>query len=233
MREFSLYINVAKTGKLNNLQLCPADSLLDTLSGRRINIYWIIEGKRIGTHQIINIIKNTHLVCKKKDVIIHNEICIANKTLTPFAKVLLRHMLISTYCDKREAAGDYASLRFFNQPTGCMFNSCLGNTIYLAQSGELSLCPYATEIKFNPINPGTSSSTVFDTADFKSLLIRQIQKRNRCKNECQLFNYCHGGCPIRGDIGDCFIRRHVEQQNVTAEMKLDQEIRQLAGLYRG
>lgn len=233
MRDFRLYIGVDKYGKMTVHQKEQLDLIVSKLRDCRINTFWIIDDTKITGWQILSILHGIHSACKNRGVIIHANLFADNKTVTLVARSIMGHVPIVLYNNERDNEADYACLKYMNYPEGCMFNSCLGNTLYLRQDDEISVCPRTNDIRLNRLRNGSSISSVFDTDEFKQLLLQQIEKRNRCKNGCQLFSVCHGGCPMQGYSRSCTIQKRVEQLILSEESVREQELKKLASLYRG
>lgn len=233
MREFNLYIDVDSIGRLDAQQQRQLRVLVRALSDRRINIFWMLESNRRKAAQIVNILSSIHAACKKQGVIIHSELCALDRKVTLFARILMRYTPISLYFNVRDNENDYACLKYANHPTGCMFNSCLGNTLFLKRNGDLSICPRTPDICLNRLNEGDSITSAFDTEDFKRLLLRQITKRNHCKKVCRIYHFCHSGCPMQEEASECSILKKTEKLSCSETAENEQKIIRLAGLYRG
>ena len=233
LREFNLYVDVNSVGKMSIPQQEQFEIIVNALLDRRINLHWLIDGNILKTRQLLNILKCIHSTCKEKSVIVHNEVCLSGKTSTAMARMLVKHIPVSVYSDKRIYSDDYDCLRSSNKPMGCVFNSCLGNTMYLNKDAQLSVCPHASEIHLNALNHGNSITEAFETTDFKEFLLAQIHKRDDCKNNCQLFALCHGGCPAQKDDGECSIRLKANEKCPSEASQHNQTIKHLADMYRG
>lgn len=233
MRDFSFYVDVNSFGKMSNSQQEQFKIIVNELLDRRINLYWLIDSKVLHTRQLFSILKCIHSTCKGKSIIIHNEVCLSGKTSSAIVKLFIKHLPVTVYYDERICADDYDCLRHGTRPTGCIFSSCLGNTIYLNKNAQLSVCPHASEIRLKNLNGGNSITEAFETEEFKSFLIAQINKRNDCKKNCRLFTLCHGGCPAQKDNGECSIRVKVTEKGPSESLRHEQTIKHLADLYRG
>lgn len=92
---------------------------------------------------------------------------------------------------------DYIKIYKSTNPIMCHYHSCLGKTVYINGSGEVSICPYnKTDVELNPFDSCSSIQEVFDTGSFRALLSMQINSRNICKQACAYYNECNGGCPL-------------------------------------
>lgn len=236
MREFSIYIETDECGLVGNNQKEQLQLMLDCLKNRCVNLVWLINGERISQRQVINVFRCEHFLCKGKKYILHNAFCIEGKKVSSPARWLMKKLLVELYEDKRIQAKDYSCLFYGNEPEGCFFSSCLGNTAYLQKNGNISICPYGEEIRLNSLKAGDMYTDLYETEGFKALLIKQIQRRNTCKANCKKYDLCHGGCPLTNDGQDpCRIMKSVMKQGekVSEEDEFDQRISHLAAMYRG
>lgn len=93
----------------------------------------------------------------------------------------------------------------------CPHASCLTNWICLYPNGDLYPCGKACPKEFclGNIDEIDSIDDAFQSKGFEKMLLGSIERREGCK-ECQIFDYCNGGCSIdalcdgdmtaRGDI---------------------------------
>lgn len=83
----------------------------------------------------------------------------------------------------------------FGRKTKCNLNSCLGKWICIRPDGRITPCNrYFPEIyDYGNVNTINCIDEVFDSSGFELLLSQAIQRRNKCK-ECEIYNYCAGGC---------------------------------------
>ena len=232
MREFNLYIDVSNAGKMNEPQREQFGIIINTLLDRRVNLYWLVEGNHLKARQMVNILRNVHAACKEKSIIVHNEICTVNKSYSMIARLLMKHLPITPYTDERIDKEDYVRLKHGNSPNGCIFNSCLGKTIYLRKDAQLSVCPHVNDVDLKCLKANEPVTEAFESDSFKSFLLRQIRKRDKCKNSCQYFALCHGGCPIQNDEEECPVCKKINETTSLKE-EHEQRIIHLAELYRG
>ena len=233
MREFNLYIDVTRKGTLAPKQKEQFLAIMDALQDIRVNLFWIPESTRITIYQIREILRNVRCACKDKNIIIHNEIHGIESRVSGLKKWLLDRSLVSVYYDKRFEADSYNCLAAGNTPKGCIFGSCLGHTAYLMKDSEISLCPEMKSVRLAKLDKGESLGKIFETDDFRTTIQAQIQRRNKCKSDCELFGLCHGGCPRQINADSCDIIQKVNSLEISdADIQI-QNIKHLANMYRG
>lgn len=235
LRDFSIYIDADRFGRIGPEQRVQLNYMIDALTNWRINIIWLIDSKKLHCCQVFNTIKNIHRCSKEKSVIIHGEILTSENCTSLFARLLLKHLPFELLQDKRIAPTDYAEICGSGTPKGCTFSSCLGNTVYIKSDATLTICPRSTAVSLCPIKKGETIEHVFETESFKSVLIEHIKKRENCKKDCLYYTACHGGCPLTMTRNECEIKQAVEikRKTMSTEEIYNQRISKLADLYRG
>jgi len=79
----------------------------------------------------------------------------------------------------------------------CYNNSCLGKTIYISKDGNVSFCPYNIQTTLlGNLNDFNDFKSAFDNEYFINILEKQMLKREKCIENCKIFNYCQGYCPF-------------------------------------
>lgn len=84
-----------------------------------------------------------------------------------------------------------------NTSSGCQRTSCLGRWIALYPNGDIYLCVRENRLEYrygNILNIEQVDS-IWETHMFRKLLDTAVAKREKCRG-CQVYQYCHGGCPI-------------------------------------
>ena len=235
MYNFRIYIDADHLGNLDEAQKEQLHFIFNCLTNATVTCYWLLAGNKISQKQVLHILQTIDSLCKKKSVILHNEIQISGKTISFFAKRLLRKIPFETYTDNRTSCEDFIKLSHENIPEGCIFSSCLGKTVYLQSRGQLVVCPHGQHIHLKSITPEEKLTSIFDTDEYKTLLLRSINKRNKCKADCSLFYLCHGGCPLEdNDTNDCDILKEVkDQKTISTNEEYLQKAIHLSALYRG
>lgn len=79
----------------------------------------------------------------------------------------------------------------------CCHSSCLGRTLYVNKDGIISFCKYhVNESKLIKIHDAKDINSIFNNMKFMSVLKNNIDRRNICKSQCDIFMNCGGGCPL-------------------------------------
>lgn len=232
MFDFTINLASNRNCEISSEQKSQVTLLINALNDRRINLRWITDCEKITALRVIRIIATVHTLCKHSGALIHNEIEIEGKKISSFAKGMLKLYPLSLHNQKQIDASDLLCLKNGNKPDGCTFSSCLGKVVYVMSNGELSLCPRMPEVRLNSMTIDGSITQIFDTSDFKSVLLQQIQKRNHCKDNCAFYSLCLGGCPQQAGERQCSLVNQMKDMPSSNSTK-DQVIRHLSDLYRG
>lgn len=85
---------------------------------------------------------------------------------------------------------------FFKSPAVCTRSSCLRNWICMDHNGNLSPCDksFPKEFTYGNINDFNDIRQIYETEGFKKLISGAIERRKKCIDECDIFDYCQGGC---------------------------------------
>lgn len=78
---------------------------------------------------------------------------------------------------------------------GCYNSSCLNKRFYIDEDGNVSFC-YKNESKIGNILNNELIDIVSSSQLFKEVLIKSINRRNKCKEHCNYFSLCKGGCVL-------------------------------------
>ena len=78
----------------------------------------------------------------------------------------------------------------------CCNGSCVGNFFCVDVTGNIFGCGRESVHKycFGNVNEAKSTSDVFNSKGFKEYITGTIQRRKRCQETCEYFDYCKGGC---------------------------------------
>lgn len=233
MFDFVIFIAANRNGKVTADQKNQLNILIGALTDRRIHLRWIVPDARISVLSIARILRTAHFACRKKGVLVHNEIMTDGKSITKFASGVLKILPVDTRSEESVMRNDVCCLQNGNAPTGCSFHSCLGNVLLLREQGALSVCPRLLDVQLEPLREKRPINSVFDTDAFKALLLRQIQKRNRCRQSCALYKLCRGGCSAFSTEQQCSIQQKVTNAAFAEDAVKEQKIKRLSGLYKG
>ena len=235
MREFTVYLDADKHGRIDSEQRQKLRQIINSLENERVNLFWIIRNTKIPLISIFIIFSSIHNTCRDKSIVIHNSIFTSEKHVSKMTHRLMKALMIESCEDNRIAVDDIECIILDNDTKGCFFSSCLGNTVFLKKNGELSICPFELGVSLCKTDLDGSLNTLYETESFKELLISHIYKRDRCKEICDWYSSCKGGCPLDTSVGEeCDLKRAIETKDVlaTVEEENKQRIHKLANLYR-
>lgn len=204
---------------------------------------WIFPN-RIKGNSLHRIIKFERKFCTYKQLIVHNILVGKTSKVALMAKYLINKYNFKILGNRIENfENDCARICFGNQPQSCMFNSCLGKSVYITIDGTPRICPFVQ----NDISLATSSEMqniyeIFNTEGFVNLISSSIKRRNICKSSCEYFSSCKGYCPLDSvsDLPEkCTVREAIMakqkvfcNQSMANEPFREQVIEQMAGKYK-
>lgn len=91
----------------------------------------------------------------------------------------------------------------------CIYTSCLGKNLYMNKKGDIHYCYYNLDNSFiTNINEVKTLSEIFEKANFTKKLIDEIERRDRCKEQSNYFEYTKGGCPFNNQTINFFKKEH-------------------------
>ena len=92
----------------------------------------------------------------------------------------------------------------------CSNGSCLGKWLDVDSSGTIRICSHSMDPLFvlGKIDDISSISELFESESFGILLRKAIERRATCKETCQFFKYCQGGC-----VSNAFMEGKLESGN--------------------
>ncbi len=90
----------------------------------------------------------------------------------------------------------FIKMILFNGVGECEYSSCLFHFLGIDSNGNIYPCgrAYTDEYKMGNLNDFNSIENIFETDNYKKLLINSILRRSVCKDNCEYFIYCQGGC---------------------------------------
>ena len=77
----------------------------------------------------------------------------------------------------------------------CKCTSCLSNILYVNKQNQVSFCPFHPQESM--LCDLSFEGDFFDNDLFIQVLTEQIEKRNECKQSCDYYSICHGGCAMK------------------------------------
>lgn len=83
----------------------------------------------------------------------------------------------------------------FHKKSLCTFTSCLGKWASINYNGTIKPCNryFPDEYSYGNVFDYTSFNEAFESEGFRNIIIKAIERRNKCK-ECEIYSYCNGGC---------------------------------------
>lgn len=198
MREFIIQVELDKNGTISNLSKQNLIKLCDYIQDTSLRFVWIFSCKTINAHSVRSIVRFERKHCTFKRLTVHNCIVSSNCKVSFWAKHLMSKYKFSLKNQNdTEIEADYIRMCFGNEPKSCTFNSCLGKYVFIDISGALGICPIIkNDIKLNDALNIQSIYDIFNSETFISVLKDTIEHRKDCKNNCEHFPLCKGGCPL-------------------------------------
>lgn len=90
----------------------------------------------------------------------------------------------------------FINMSIFNGAGECEYSSCLFHFLSLDSNGNFYPCgrSYTEDYKLGHIDDFKKVENIFESENYKKLLIQSIKRREICKDTCDLFIFCQGGC---------------------------------------
>ena len=84
----------------------------------------------------------------------------------------------------------------FGSASVCWHTSCLGRWICVHANGDIYPCSreYPEQYSFGNINDIGQMDDIWSSKGFGDLLDATIKRRDICKENCEFYEYCQGGC---------------------------------------
>lgn len=84
----------------------------------------------------------------------------------------------------------------FREKEICCYNSCMGKYIGIRFDGSIYSCnrDFPEKLCFGNVHEYTDIHECFDSEGFTALLEMAIKRRKKCKETCDIFEFCAGGC---------------------------------------
>lgn len=83
--------------------------------------------------------------------------------------------------------------------TKCQYKSCLTKSIYIDTKADIFLCRNDKERICN-LHDIQSLQDIYVNKSFLMCLERAVRHREKCKEKCEHYSMCNGGCPLHLDI---------------------------------
>lgn len=83
----------------------------------------------------------------------------------------------------------------------CNMGACIGNWLCIEPNGDITPCNRSFPFIFGNIQSVNSISDIYSSKGMNDLLFGAIQRREKCRTECDYFDYCKGGCNHEALVG--------------------------------
>ena len=90
--------------------------------------------------------------------------------------------------------------RFYDTVFQCNFSSCLGKNFFVSRRGTVHFCPEHPEESL--VGDIRSGEKFLENERFRAVLSEAIKKRTACRESCEYYDFCEGGCPLRDGCSD-------------------------------
>lgn len=94
---------------------------------------------------------------------------------------------------------DYASdVLGVYQKRECVNGKCLGKFLDISSAGVVRICSHSSEKKYELgyIDQFSSLAEIFNSEPFNAVVKEMIIRNKWCKENCELFQFCQGGCCV-------------------------------------
>ena len=118
---------------------------------------------------------------------------------------LIKEWLYDRSCNINvQTCTDIVQLILTKKARVCTYNSCLGKWFCINHKGDIYPCDrlYNPDFKLASIKDIETFSQVYDSPCFHSMLCDAIKRRNYCKDTCDIFEHCYGGCNANAYLGN-------------------------------
>lgn len=91
---------------------------------------------------------------------------------------------------------DYIAMLFDSRTRTCTNGSCHGKWLGITPDGSLYNCGRDSmkQYRFGSIDGMNTIDEAFSSDGFREMIMGAITRRKKCKEACELFKYCEGGC---------------------------------------
>lgn len=98
---------------------------------------------------------------------------------------------------------DFVDYFLYGDKRLCAYNSCLGKHIGVQYDGTIYNCnrDFPAEYSYGNVYDYTDIHECFDSTGFKSMVEQAVKRRNECKETCDIYDFCTGGCNSCAHIG--------------------------------
>lgn len=98
---------------------------------------------------------------------------------------------------------DFVEFFLFGKKKLCCYNSCMGKHVGIHYDGGIYNCnrDFPNEYSYGNIHDFNDIHECFETKGFQLMLKKAINRRNHCKENCEIYDFCTGGCNSTAYIG--------------------------------
>ena len=91
---------------------------------------------------------------------------------------------------------DYIDYILFGIKKLCCYNSCLGKHVGIHYNGDIYNCNrnFSEDLCYGNIYDCNDIRECFNSPGFEAMLKHAITRRNWCKDNCEIYDFCSGGC---------------------------------------
>lgn len=133
---------------------------------------------------------------------------------------------------------DFIDYILFGKKSLCCYNSCLGKHVGIQYNGDIYNCnrDFSKEYCYGNVYDYQDIHDCFKSDGFENMVKQAVKRRECCKKECEIFDFCAGGCNssayMSGDISKgneavCQVTkavyRYIEKKIADLLEKSDQE----------
>lgn len=97
---------------------------------------------------------------------------------------------------------EYVKLILYHEAGVCTYNSCLGNWLCIDSVGNIYPCDRLciSKYRLGNIQNLKTFTDVFQNESFYNLLSCAVKRREVCKEKCNYYNMCYGGCNANAEL---------------------------------
>lgn len=101
---------------------------------------------------------------------------------------------------------EFLSYFLYGRKSVCCYSSCMGRYVGILYDGTIINCnrDFPREYNFGNAHDYKDIREAFNSAGFNKMLKEAIKRRNYCRDNCEIFSFCQGGCNsnsyMTGDI---------------------------------
>ena len=90
----------------------------------------------------------------------------------------------------------FVSYILYRRKSLCSYNSCLGKRVGIYPNGDIYNCnrDFPKEYYFGNVFDYTDIHECFNSEGFQKLLDDAYCRREKCRNDCDIYDFCVGGC---------------------------------------